>query len=107
MRILTTLSIAALLSAGLGIAHANQSLEVVVKKVDASIVTVESKGGLPLWLNNDTRVLAAGWESSVKLLEGSTFELHFDASQQGLVQPETELIIRHQSTMESDGLTCG
>ncbi|HLU00807.1 MAG TPA: hypothetical protein VKZ70_13830 [Burkholderiaceae bacterium] len=107
MRFLIQLSIAALLVTGISAAHANQSLEVVVKKVDASVVTVESKSGLPLWLNNDTRVLAAGWESSVKLLDGSTFELHFDASQQGVVQPETDLIIRHQSPMESDGLTCG
>lgn len=84
-----------------------QSLEVVVKEVNGAVVTVQSESTLPIWLQNDTRVLAAGWDSTVKLAEGNTFELQFQTSQSDALAPETPLTIHHQSFGESDGLTCG
>lgn len=107
MKSITKFAAASLLFALMGGAHANQTLEVTVKHVDATVVTVESSATLPIWIQNDTRVLAAGWNSNVRLIDDSTFELHFDSSQQDAVKPDTSLIIKRQVSGESDGLTCG
>ncbi|NYT24650.1 hypothetical protein H0A73_13655 [Alcaligenaceae bacterium] len=98
---------AGVLYALIGSAHATQSLEVTVKQVNETVVIVESAAALPIWVQNDTRVLAAGWDSAVRLVGDSTFELHFQSSQQDTLKPDTSLIIRRQASGESDGLTCG
>lgn len=107
MKTVLKLCAAGLLYALIGGAQATQSLEVTVKDVSDNIVTVESVSALPIWVQNDTRVLAAGWDSAVRLVGDATFELHFQSSQQDMLKPDTSLIIRRQVSGESDGLTCG
>lgn|GEM_PF-5573497 len=68
----------------------------------------QSAAALPFWVQNDVRVLAAGWGSAIQGIDGSTFKLHFDSNQQDALKPTQPLTIHRQAEgSEPDGITCG
>ena len=90
-----------------GTAQASALLEVTVLEVQEQVVTVQTSGTLPAWVQDGSQVQAAGWNSSISGVTDDTFQLNFQKSQAGIVKPNARIFIRSEQSDTADGLNCG